>query len=807
MKKPLIHSSLVMAVLFLGLSALQAQKDLKYQRPPESMARIAEAPPTPSVSVSPAGDHLLIMERPSMPSIKDLASGELRLAGIRIDPAVFGPSRESYSTGLRLMNIDGSGEREISGLPADPHITDISWSPDGKYLAFTLVRDEGIELWLAGVSEAAARPLTGPELNAVMGRRSFIWEPGSDGIIFKVIPAGRQKPPQKPAVPTGPVVQENIGKKAAVRTYQDMLSDPYDEDMFEYYSTSQLVRTDLEGNRLNLGEPGMFSSFDVSPDGNFILVEQTHRPFSYLVPYYSFPTTVMIWDMEGRLVKEVAKIPLMEDIPQGFDAVQKGPRSFNWRSDAPATLYWVEALDEGDPKNEMEFRDQVILLPAPFDEKPVPGVRLNLRYRGIIWGNDQLAVVMETWRKTRRMKVSFFTPGSTETRLVFDLNTEDRYNDPGSFETTTNASGNRVLQFGGNGRYLYLTGMGASEEGNRPFLDRYEIKTGKTKRLWQSEAPYYEMPSSLLDPGKGVLLTVRQSQTEVPNYFLRNLNNGKLSQVTRFPHPYPELKDVQKELVTYEREDGVQLSFELYLPPGYKKEDGPLPTFLWAYPREYKSADAAGQVSGSPYSFIRISPSSPILWVTQGYAILNNAAFPIIGEGDKEPNDTFIEQLVANAKAAIDKAVEMGVTDPRRVAVGGHSYGAFMTANLLAHCDLFAAGIARSGAYNRTLTPFGFQAEPRTYWQAPEVYNRMSPFMHADQINEPLLLIHGMADNNSGTFPIQSERLYAAIKGHGGTVRLVMLPLESHGYAARESVLHMLWEMNEWMETYVKNRD
>jgi dipeptidyl aminopeptidase/acylaminoacyl peptidase len=359
------------------------------------------------------------------------------------------------------------------------------------------------------------------------------------------------------------------------------------------------------------------------------------------------------------------------------------------------------------------------------------------------------------------------------------------------------------------GNTLFLTGSGASTEGDRPFLDKFDLKTLTSKRLWQSQPPYYEMVSRILDPEKMQVLITRQSVTEPSNYFIVNLKGKKGAvpvQVTHFENPYPFMNGVKKERITYNRADGVQLTATLYTPAGWKKEDGPLPTLMWAYPVEYKSKSAAGQVSGSPYAFTRLSASSAVPFVTQGYAILDNAAFPIVGEGDAEPNDTFLEQLVANAKAAIDKGVEMGVVDPKRVAVGGHSYGAFMTANLLAHCDLFAAGIARSGAYNRSLTPFGFQSEPRTYWEATDLYNKMSPFNYADKIKTPILMIHGMADNNQGTFPIQSERLYAAIKGLGGTARFVLLPLESHGYAARESLMHMLWEMNTWMDKYVKNK-
>jgi dipeptidyl aminopeptidase/acylaminoacyl peptidase len=432
-----------------------------------------------------------------------------------------------------------------------------------------------------------------------------------------------------------------------------------------------------------------------------------------------------------------------------------------------------------------------------------------MRFNGITWGKADLAIVNEGLSRTRIRVMSTFNPADPQNtkKKIFELNADDRYNNPGSFVTDQNSYGRRVLYFGDNGKTMYLTGQGASPEGDRPFIDKYDIKTGKATRLWRSEAPFYEVPGTFIDIQKGLVLTTRQSVTEVPNYFIRNLKNGRLTQVTSFENPYPQLKDVYKELVTYKRKDGLDLSFTLYLPAGYdKQKSGPLPTLLWAYPREFNDPSAAGQVSGSPYTFTRISPASALVYITQGYAVLMDASFPIVGAEGKEPNDTFVDQLVANAEAAINKAVEMGVTDRSRVAVSGHSYGAFMTANLLAHTRLFAAGIAESGAYNRTLTPFGFQNERRSYWEAPDIYNGMSPFMHADKIKDPLMLIHGMADNNSGTFPIQSERFYAALKGFGAVTRLVMLPNESHGYAARETILHKHWEVLNWMNTYVKDK-
>lgn len=803
-----IHFFLYIIVILSGCGNMLAQGDLPYQLPPRPLQDIVDAPVPPDVLIDPTNRFILFMVRQSLPSIADIAGEELRLGGLRIDPATNGPSRGTCYTSLYVTDINGNDRKEAAGLPEHPKITNVSWSHDGSHVAFTLVAERGISLWMMAIPDMVARKLTEDVVNNAFPGRPYVWMPDNMSVLVREILPGRGECPRKPAVPDGPVIQETGGRAAAVRTYQDLLADRYDEAMFEYCTTSHLVRIDKEGNRQETGMEGIIMGFDPSPDGSYLLVERLEKPFSYQVPYYLFPKSAEIWDMQGTLIRRLASLPLGDDIPRGFDAVRRGPRNFQWRADVGATICWLEALDQGDPSLPADERDQLWYLPAPFTADPVKGITFQLRAGRITWGNGQLAVATERWEKTRKERVWFFVPEGDNSRkkLVFDLSSEDRYADPGDFITRYTAGGQQVLLTGNKGKEVYLSGMGASPEGNRPFIDRYEIPTGKISRLWRSEAPWYETLVAVVDISRGAVITSRQSAQVPPNYFMRNLKNGRLTAITHFEHPYPRFRDIKKELVTYEREDGVGLSFELYLPPGYKKEDGPLPTLLWAYPREYKSAGAAGQVQTSPYTFTRISPSSAVIFTLMGYAVLDNTAFPVIGEGDNEPNDTYIEQLVANAAAAIRKATEIGVTDPRRVAVGGHSYGAFMTANLLAHCDLFAAGIARSGAYNRTLTPFGFQAEPRTYWEAPDTYNRMSPFMYSDKIKTPILLIHGLADNNSGTFPIQSERFYQAVKGHGGTARLVMLPHESHGYAARESILHMLWEMNEWLNKYVMNR-
>ncbi len=804
------RKSSLLCFLILSLWGYGQQVDLTYQMPPKAIADLVDVPATPAVMLSPDATTLVLMGRPSLPSIAELAEEELRIAGLRINPATNGPSRSSSFNSLTLVPVAGGEERPVSGLPPEPRLENASWSPNGRFLACTNTTETGIELWVVDVMEARARRLTAPILNDALRGSPYEWFSDSRHLIAKVVPSNRGATPQAPKVPKGPVVSVNDGKTAPARTYQDLLENPYDEALFEYYATAQLMIVDAtNGTAQAFGDRGIITGLDPSPDGNYLLVTTIHRPFSYLVPYYRFPQTVVVYDRRGQPLQTIAELPLIEEMPTGFDAEPLGPRNIAWRADAPATLYWVEAQDGGDPRQEASIRDQLFLLPAPFSDKPQAGPSFKLRYAGINWGNDGLAITYERWWKDRHLIVSRFAPANPAqpATVLFDRSYEDRYNDPGSFETTTNDYGRRVLLSPDGGKTLFLTGQGASPEGNRPFVDEYDLASGNTKRHWRSEAPYYEYPVSMVDVRAGTVITRRESPEEPPNYFVRNLRTGSLRQLTDFDNPYTVLKGVTKELVRYQRKDGIELTGTLYLPAGYDREkDGPLPTFMWAYPREYKSAAAASQVSGSPYQFIRPGWGSPLFWVTQGYAIFDNFAMPILGEGNQEPNETFVPQLRLNAEAAIDKLVSMGVTDREKIGVGGHSYGAFMTANLLAHTDLFAAGIARSGAYNRTLTPFGFQAEERTFWEAPEIYFSMSPFMHADQVKTPILLIHGEADNNSGTFPIQSERFYAALKGHGATARLVLLPHESHGYRARESVMHMMWEMDQWLDKYVKNK-
>jgi len=790
-------------VICLTITSLHAQDG--YQRPPEVIAKLIEAPSTPSVSIDSKGEWMLLMERPGYPGIEEVSAPELRIGGTRINPNTNGRSRVTHMTGLEMQNIKTGDSFRFSGMPANPQIGNVSWSNDESKIAFTHTTPDGIQLWVADVSTQKATKLTEAVVNNAYVK-AFDWMPDNETLLVSTVLADRGQAPAKPRTPKGPVIQETSGAEAASRTYQDLLKNSYDETLFEYYTSVQLMQVNVNGKTSPFGSKGIIKNYNISPDGQYVLVQTIQKPFSYLVPASRFPFNYEIWDAKGDMVSVLASIDLDEVRPKGFDATRLGKRSVSWRADKGATLYWAEAQDGGDPKTEIEQRDNVYMLNAPFNTEPQLLASTSLRFGGITWGDDKRAILRERWwakRLDKRTLINPSKPGEAG-KVLIDRSTSDRYNDPGNPMTVKNDYGFYVLKFDKDN--VFMSSVGGSPAGDRPYLSKFNLKTGKTEIIFRSEAPYYERPIDIIDKKANTIITIRESEKEPPNYFVRNIKKGTAEPITTFEHPQPEMMTVNKEIIKYKRADGVDLTAVLYTPAGYDKtKDGPLPVLMWAYPREYKSKANAAQVRGTPYSFTRVSSGSPLFWVLRGYAVMANTEMPIIGEGDKEPNDSFREQLVMNAEAAIDAVVELGVGDRNRVGVGGHSYGAFMTANLLAHSDLFAAGIARSGAYNRTLTPFGFQREERTYWEAPELYNYMSPFMHADKVNEPLLLIHGEADNNSGTFPIQSIRFYNAVKGHGGTARLVMLPDESHGYRAKESILHMLWEMDSWLEEYVKN--
>jgi dipeptidyl aminopeptidase/acylaminoacyl peptidase len=790
---------ILVAAFAVGAAAQQG-----YKKPPQDVLDILAAAVTPTLSVSPARDTMLLATGLRYPPIVDLAQPMLRLAGLRINPNTNGRHRYQYSVALTLKRIADGSEIKID-LPPGAKIGAPQWSGDGKQFAFTNTTDSGIELWVGDSASGKVRKLKGVAINATEGD-PFQWMPDNRSLLVQLVPAKRGSVPTQSSVPREPNWQESSGKVGPIRTFQDLLKTPHDEDLFEYYATSQLALVDSNSGKLiDVGKPAIFFSEEVAPDGQHILVARVRRPFSYLHPHSAFPRDVEVWDTKGKVVYKLASLPLADQVP--IDGVITGPRSYRWRPTGAATLVWVEALDGGDPKKKVPHRDRVSMLKAPFTGSPTELTKTEHRFAGSSWGEkDGLTFVTDFDRDRRWIRtfmMSADNPGATP-KLVWSRSIQDRYGDPGSPVTRMLPNGQpAILQ---NGDWIFLTGAGATPEGDRPFIDRFNLHTQKSERLFRSDPNQYEAPVALLDDEGKKFITRQESSTSPPNYYLRTsgeATGNPIKALTKFPDPTPQLRGIKKQLVTYKRADGVQCSFTLYLPPNYK-EGTQLPSVVWAYPLEFTDPGTAGQVTGSTQRSTQIIGPSHLFFLLQGYAVLDNATMPVVGEPETV-NNTYVEQIVMSAKAAIDKATEMGVTDPERVGVGGHSYGAFMTANLLAHSDLFRAGIARSGAYNRTLTPFGFQSERRTLWEAPDLYIKVSPFMVAHKINEPILFIHGEADDNTGTFPIQSDRMYQAVRGHGGTVRLVTLPLEAHGYAGRETIEHVLYEMISWFDKYVKN--
>ncbi|MCB1024013.1 MAG: S9 family peptidase [Acidobacteria bacterium] len=803
MKKPQFRLLTIVILLVCSVSAFGQ----RYEKPPKEIMDILNAPAIPATSVSPARNKVALLEPVRYPPIADLAEPMYRLAGLRINPKTNSSYNERYYLSLKLKNISDGKETAVN-LPGGVKLISPKWSADGKYLAAGNITPNGVELWVVETANGKATKLKGVQVNTAFG--GFNWMPDQRSLMVNLVPANRGTAPSVSGVPTSPSIQETAGNAAAIPTYQDLLKSPTDEKLFDYYTTSQLAIVGIDGKIKQLGKPAIFDTVEVSPSGQYVLVSRITRPYTYLFPFWSFPNEVEVWDTDrGPLVYKVASVPIRDNLPNG--GVTTSPRSIDWIPTEPATLMWVEALDGGDPKNKVDYRDKLMVYKVPTKMFPKEILKTQQRYSGRLFGEKDGMMWYYDYDRDKQRRRIFMTDylEGRESKLISDLNVRDRYNDIGSPETKILPNGKRVIIQ--NGTSVYLSGSGATPQGDRPFLHKMDLGTLKKEELFRSGENEYETFVDLMDDNANAFITRRESENEPPNLFLRDRTNTpearanatSLKPITNFKDPTPQLKGISKKLIKYKRKDGVDLSFTLYLPPNYK-EGTKLPTLLWAYPLEYTNNAVAGQVSGSTNRFTQIGGYSHLFLLLEGYAILQDATVPIVGD-PLTVNDTFIQQLVDGAQAAIDKGVELGVVDRDRVAVGGHSYGAFMTAHLLANSDMFRAGIARSGAYNRTLTPFGFQSERRTFWEAPESYYTLSPFMRANKINEPMLMIHGQADNNSGTYPIQSERMFAAIQGNGGTARLVMLPLESHGYSARESIEHVLWEQINWMDKYVKN--
>lgn len=800
------QAPLVAFAVALAAGPVSAQSG--YRDAPAAIAKMLDARPTPVLSLSPRRNWFVLAERKGLlPPITEVAAPHLKLAGTRVDPRTNGPANQTGYLGLTLQRAKDRSQVVVQ-VPAGGRLSGPDWSPDGAKFTFTQSSNDGISLFL-GDTTGAVRRLTGPILNLTHGG-ACDWLDGGARLLCATIPANRGPAPVRSETPTSAIAQETAGKGVPAPTYEDLLKDPTDEKFFDYYFVTQYAIVELDGKMTPFGKAGMVMSVTPSPDDQWFIVSTLHQPYSYLFPWSRFPARTEIWKRDGTVAKILDDKQAIQSAVNVRGATLPGPRGFRWRSDVAATLLWTEALDGGDPRTAVPKRDRILALDAPFIGDGKLFFETEWRAGGITWGRPDFALLSESNAKDRKSRTWIIDPSKPQAapRLLWERSSDDRYGDPGSPMMMQTPDGRSLLQFSKDGKSLWLSGAGASPEGDRPFLDKLDLATLKTTRLFRSEAPYYESVVAALDADGGTFLTRRESKTEPGNYFQRDVIKRRApTALTDVKDPAPEFAGITSKLITYTRADGVKLSGTVYLPAGYDAaRDGRLPFLLWVYPAEFGSADAASQISGSPYRFVRPSGASQLFLLTQGYGILDNPTFPIVGRDGKEPNDTYVEQLEMSAKAAIDTLVAMGVGDRDRMAVGGHSYGAFTTANLLAHTRLFKAGIARSGAYNRSLTPFGFQNEQRTYWESQDVYNRMAPFNYADKLKDPILFIHGVDDDNQGTFPIQSERMYAAVKGNGGTARLVMLPGERHGYAARESIGQTLAEMTNWLDRFVKGK-
>ena len=802
-----MHKIVLYILFFFGI--IKSQGNYSYQKPPPEILELVDITLPPRVLIDENKNFMIYLYRNSYKSIDELSSPEIKLAGLRLNPNSSSRSRTNYYNNIMISKMDqiGKDAKQIKGLPKFPKLANIKWSPDQTKIAMTNTTKEGVELWYIDLERVTAKKLIGPKLNASLGD-VITWYQDSKNILTKL---KLKNPPEvidaEDLVPTGPIISSNDGKKAQNRTYQDLLKNEVDEKNFETLARSVLSKVSLKGKTKLLAKKNLYHEIDFSPDGKFILISIIQKPFSYLVPYYRFPMKYVIYSSKGKELTVLHEVPLIEDLPKGFMAVRTGPRNFSWRSDRPSNLIFVEALDGGNPETDIKYRDEIFEVGYPFKQNKVSLLKTINRFYRIDWCNDTLALGYDYWWNSRNTKTYIFSPSNTnkEPKIIIDRNYQDRYNDPGSFVKRRNFYGKSILAM--NKQNLYLMGDGFRDDGQFPFIDQLNLESLKKVRLYESS--FKDKKEDLLDfeADNNMILTRIESASEYPNYFFRDLKTESLTKITDFENPFLSIMDVSKEVIEYKRSDGIDLSATLYLPKGYdinKKQK--LPMIMWAYPREFKDNKSASQITQNKNEFTFPYWGSPIYWLTRGYVVLDDVSFPIIGEGDNQPNDNFRKQLVDNASSAINRVYELGYIDKEKVAIGGHSYGAFMVANLLSHSKLFAAGIARSGAYNRTLTPFGFQSEERNYWEAPDTYYNMSPFMHAEKVKTPLLLIHGEEDNNSGTYPLQSERYFNALKGLGATTRLVMLPKESHSYRAKESIMHMLWEQDRWLERYVKNK-
>jgi dienelactone hydrolase len=790
-------------------------------------------------NLSPDKDHVMIPVREDFSSLELMMQKTYRLGMLEICPNVNREWRLS-TYGIKGLKIFSIAQKKswVVQLPKNILISDMVWSPDGKKIAFLSHLRQGSQVWITDVESGKVEAIHEAFVMATLtGRRRYRrdvisspsqmlqWTPNGS-VITLVVPENRGAEPKRDPIPDSPIIRHTREKATPTPTYPFLLRTSYDRELFRYYTTAQLAEL-VPGKPLRaIGDPAMYMNVSLSPDGLYILAEKLTEPFSFIVSYSDFPRDLVVMDMDGEILSSIRRIPLQEvaarrDRNGPLDDL---PRDVAWRPDGKGLsfLWRVPKTEEGKSKDEeekdknnngLERKDRLMLLSPPFDlDRAEVIVSSQKKFEEISYGVDgRYAFAKISGRGEDFEKgtdIVAYDLGKTPPKrivLLKDIEEENPLEMPGNILRTMSGNGVISALTSSDGGAIYLQGEGYRKDFiNRPFIDRIEIETGKKERIFESAADMYERPLVALDGDLKAIVVSRESRTVFPDSWLWK-EGGSVMRLTSNRNPFPEFADCKREDFVFERRDGLEIRGHISLPVGYQSGEK-VPAVFWTYPREYgsfKEYERAALRRHNLNAFLQLSTrNASDIWLSQGYAVVV-PDIPIIGE-DEDYNNNYITHLVDSMYAAIRKVDELGNVDVDHLGHGGHSYGAFATANILARTPFFKAGIAGDGAYNRTLTPMTFQSERRFIWEAQDVYLEMSPFFQADHIDTPLLMYHGAVDNNTGTFLIQSERLIQALTGLGKNAVLYIYPFESHGPRCKETYMDMWARWLSFFDIYVK---
>ncbi len=759
-----------------------------YRMPSDAVIQLLTAPAPAQPLIHARSGNIALLETDKVISQRRLLAPRIGLAGVRLDPVTGITDIEPMVRQITLVRADGHGAEQVAGAPptkpatwtaeGESRFTFVQFSPDGARLsALRVATGKPSELWIYDIATGRTRKVSS-HVSPVWGNPCE-WV-DADALLCRMRP---KRPPALPEPSTdGPVVVDHAGDTLPTRTYTMLLENGYDDALFEHYFTVELARISSKGKVERLGvSPGLIKHFEVAPSGQYVLLRRLQPPYPRLVPAPRFPATVEVWDL-------AAGKRIYQSEPVGFgieDSDEYGAEldSIQWQPDQPATAGYLYRRPLKDGAVEYQWRT----LQASPTAKPVVLARSDSRILSFGWSSAGTPWHLSRGQQGETVLTVLLPEGNN---ILWHGDRSDRAADPGRALRVDGQQG-PVLEHDGR---IFLTGDGLTAAGPRPFLNSVDIRSGETRQLWLAEDGVYEPVLAILDPAQEAWLTRRETETRPPQ--LNRVQQGTVSTLYSAGDPYPALQKVERRRIEYPRADGVTLRATLYLP---KSNDAPkpLPTLIWIYPREYDDPAQAEQLDSKAFRFHNIVGPSAIAATLAGYAVVVSPTVPILSTDD---GNGYLPQLVASTDALVDFLVEQNISHPGRIAIGGRSYGAFSAANLLIHSDKFASGIAMSGAYNRTLTPFGFQHEKRSFWEATDYYSSISPFFHANQVKKPLLLVHGGEDPNPGTPKAQARRFFHALVGEGAVCRYVELPGEAHHYRGRETVLYATWEMINWLD-------